>query len=83
VSQNFMKDDPVQRVKALKLWLESTSFDRGPDPKIRSLYNLADPRFCPPDAPNGFQNGDEVGCKDTSETSVNHVVAIPNCFITT
>ncbi|KAL9580839.1 MAG: hypothetical protein Q9212_004248 [Teloschistes hypoglaucus] len=68
-------DDPVQRVRKLKTLLEDgTSVPRSPN--INSLYNLADPRTCLPDVPNGFQNGD-------SSTSANTVLAIDNCFLTT
>ncbi|KAL8688071.1 MAG: hypothetical protein Q9218_005923 [Villophora microphyllina] len=75
-------DDPVQRVRKLKNVLElGTSVKRTDN--VRSLYNLADPRTCPPDVPSGFQDGDEVPCRDTSSTSGNTVLAIPNCFITT
>jgi len=84
LSQILIKDDPVERVKELKLHLEvGSSYSRGKDDKVKSLCNDADPRTCPPDVPNGFRDGDEVGCKDTSENSMNTVVAIPNCFITT
>ncbi|KAI4195353.1 MAG: hypothetical protein LQ350_007250 [Teloschistes chrysophthalmus] len=52
-------DDPVQRVRKLKTVLEVGATIKRSD-NIPSLYNLADPRACPPDVPAGFQNGEEV-----------------------
>ena len=82
LSGNFASDNPVQRVANLKRQLESGSaIPRG---NVPSLYNLADPRTCPPGLlPPGFQDGDEVPCGGTSTVSGNTVVAIPNCYITT
>ena len=85
LSNIIIVDDPVQRVRNLKDELETgSSIARGVDPTVRSLWNVADPRTCPPGTPPpGFQDGDEVPCADTSTSSRNTVVAIPNCFITT
>ncbi len=85
LSGGIITDDPVQRVKNLKDELEvGSSIPRGVDLNVKSLWNLADPRTCPPRTPPpGFQDGDEVPCADTSTGSGNTVVAIPNCFITT
>ena len=82
---NIIVNDPVQRVRNLKDELEiGSSIARGSDSNVLSLWNLADPRTCPPGTPPpGFQDGDEVPCADTSTSSGNTVVAIPNCFITT
>ena len=84
LSSVLIADDPVRRVKNLKDELEIGSpIPRGPNEKVKSLYNLADPRTCPPDPPPGFKDGDEVPCRDTIPTSGNTVVATPNRFITT
>lgn len=83
---NLANDDPVQRVIRLKQQLGlGSSLVRGTkDRTVRSLWNLADPLTCPPDTPPpGFQDGDEVPCKDTSTNSANTVIAIPNCYIMT
>ncbi|KAL9600659.1 MAG: hypothetical protein Q9179_003142 [Wetmoreana sp. 5 TL-2023] len=78
----LLDDDPVQRVKNLKDLLEiGSSLRRGDG--LRSLYNEKDPRACPPDVPDGFHDGDEVPCRDTSSASGNTVLAIPNYYITT
>ena len=79
---HIIDDDPTQRVRNLKDELEvGSAVARG---NVGSLWNLADPRTCPPGPPPpGFQDGDEVPCADTSTSSGNTVVAIPNCFITT
>ena len=84
LSNVLITDDPVQRVRNLKNELEiGSTIPRGTNDNVKSLYNFADPRTCPPDPPAGSQDGDEVPCGDTSSTSGNTVVAIPNCFITT
>ena len=84
LSNNLADNDPVQRVVKLKNQLQTGScLQRVSDKSICSLYNLADPRTCPPDPPAGFQDGDEVPCKDTSSTSGNTVLAIDGCFLTT
>jgi hypothetical protein len=82
LSGNLGNNDPVERVKNLKLQLGlGSSLARG---DVRSLYNLADPKTCPPGTqPPGFQDGDEVPCADTSSHSRNTVIAIPNCYIMT
>ncbi|KAL8728989.1 MAG: hypothetical protein Q9181_005158 [Wetmoreana brouardii] len=78
----LLDDDPMQRVENLKDLLEiGSSLRRGDG--LRSLYNEKDPRACPPDVPNGFQDGDEVSCRDTGSASGNTVLAIRNCYITT
>lgn len=71
ISGNLANDDPVKRVINLKRQLGlGSSLARGKDPKIRSLWNLADPKTCPPGTPPpGFQDGDEVPCADTSTKS--------------
>lgn len=84
LSSVLQDNDPTKRVQNLKEQLQSGGcISRTNDPSICALYNLADPRTCPPDVPDGFQDGDEVDCKDTSSSSANTVVAIPGCFITT
>ena len=83
LSDVIITDDPVQRVKNLKDQLEvGSAVARAPS--IDSVWNLANPRTCPPGTPPpGFQDGDEVPCADPSTRSRNTVVGIPNCFITT
>ncbi|KAL8871482.1 MAG: hypothetical protein Q9174_002693 [Haloplaca sp. 1 TL-2023] len=90
-SEALRDDDPFQRVSKLKKMLEiSTPIERVPG--IGSLYNLKDPRACPPDVPlpepppglnPSSLGGEEVGCRDTGTSTSNTVVAIPSCFITT
>lgn len=82
MSDTLRDDDPVQRVKKLKILLEEGSPLRRAD-NIRSVYNGQDPRTCPPDVPPNFHDGDEVPCRDTSSNSRNTVLAISNCFVTT
>ena len=86
LSRNLANDNPVERVKNLKLQLGlGSSVARGKDPAVLSLWNLADPKTCPPPGtlPPDFQDGDEVPCGETSTVSGNTVIAIPNCYITT
>ena len=85
LSGNLADDDPVQRVIRLKQQLGlGSSLARGNDRAVRSLWNLADPRTCPPGTiPPGFTDGDEVPCGDTSTNFGNTIIAIPGCYITT
>jgi len=81
LSGNIADDDPSKRVMRLKQLLERSYIDRG---NVRSLWNLADPRTCPPGTPPpGFQDGDEAPCGNTGTRSGNVVVAIPSCYIVT
>jgi hypothetical protein len=78
-----LKDnDPVARVRNLKEWVETgSSFSRGNDDKIKSLWNTTDPRQCPhADPPPGTGDGDEVPCGETSSKQGDTVVAIPKCL---
>lgn len=85
LSDLLITDDPVERVKNLKDFLEvGSAVLRGKEEKYYSVWNDQDPETCLPGTPPpGFQNGDEVPCADASTSSGNTVVAIPNCFITT
>ena len=85
LSGDLANDDPIQRVIRLKQQLElDSSLNRGEDPDVRSLWNLADPKTLPPGtSPPDFQDGDEVPCGDTSTKSGNTVIAIPNCYVMT
>lgn len=69
LSSSLHDDDSTKRVQKLKEELQTGScIPRTDDNKICALYNLADPRTCPPDVPPDFKDGDEIGCKDTSST---------------
>ena len=86
LSDLLINDDPVQRVKNLKDELEVGSAVRRGESEsdVYAVWNYQNPETCPPGTPPpGFQDGDEVPCADTSTSSGNIVVAIPNCFITT
>ena len=85
LAEDLANDDPVQRVINLKQQLSpGSSLQKGDDPSIESLWNLADPQTCPPGTPPpGFEDGDEVPCGDTSTNSGNTVIAIPDCYIMT
>ncbi|KAL8957589.1 MAG: hypothetical protein Q9183_006017 [Haloplaca sp. 2 TL-2023] len=90
-SQALADDDPFERVRKLRHMLEIST----PIERVRgtgSLYNLNDPRACPPDVPlpdvppnlnPTSAGGEEVGCRDASTTTSNTVVAVPSCSITT
>ena len=85
LSDLLITDDPVERVKNLKDFLEvGSAVRRGKDDLYDSVWNDQDPETCLPGTPPpGFQNGDGVPCADATTSSGNTVVAIPNCFITT
>lgn len=85
LSDLIITDDPVERIKNLKDLLEvGSAVRRGKDQEFYSVWNTQNPETCPPGTPPpGFQDGDEVPCADTSTSSGNTVVAIPNCFIAT
>ena len=83
LSNVIITDDHVRSVKNLKEELQVGSAVASV-PNIESVWNNANPRTCPPGTPPpSLQAGDEVPCADTSTSSGNTVVAIPNCFNTT
>ncbi|KAL8853327.1 MAG: hypothetical protein Q9221_001803 [Calogaya cf. arnoldii] len=70
LSDSLKDDDPNKRVQKQKEELQAGScIPRTDDTSICGLNNLADPKKCPPDVPNGFKDSDEVGCKQEGGTS--------------
>ncbi|KAL8996024.1 MAG: hypothetical protein Q9169_004371 [Polycauliona sp. 2 TL-2023] len=70
LSDSFKDDDPTKRVQKLKEELQTGScIFRDEEDKICGLNNLADPEKCPPDVPDDFEDGDEVGCFEVEEIS--------------